>query len=83
MSPLVFHSLCDNKGPLLVLIKTRKDILCGADSVQYLRTIVAAGQSTRSASYSHSNCSNYTSDRMIHTIFTSIVIVEYGLEIRT
>ena len=32
MSPLVFHSLCDNKGPLLVLFKTRKDILCGGFS---------------------------------------------------
>ena len=32
MSAKVFHSLCDNKGPLLVLIKTRKDILCGGFS---------------------------------------------------
>jgi hypothetical protein len=32
MSPSVFHSICDNKGPLLVLIKTRKDILCGGFS---------------------------------------------------
>ena len=32
MSPSVFHSLCDNKGPLLVLFKTRKDILCGGFS---------------------------------------------------
>jgi hypothetical protein len=32
MSASVFHSLCDNKGPLLVLIKTRKDILCGGFS---------------------------------------------------
>ena len=27
-----FHSLCDNKGPLLVLFLTRKDILCGGFS---------------------------------------------------
>ena len=32
MSSSVFHSLCDNKGPLLTLIKTRKDILCGGFS---------------------------------------------------
>ena len=32
MSTSVFHSLCDNKGPLLVLCKTRKDILCGGFS---------------------------------------------------
>jgi hypothetical protein len=32
MSTSVFHSLCDNKGPLLVLFKTRKDILCGGFS---------------------------------------------------
>lgn len=32
MSSTVFHSLCDNKGPLLTLIKTRKDILCGGFS---------------------------------------------------
>ena len=32
MSPSVFHSLCDNKGPLLVLIKSRKEILCGGFS---------------------------------------------------
>ena len=32
MSPSVFHSLCGNKGPLLVLFKTRKDILCGGFS---------------------------------------------------
>ena len=32
MSPSVFHSLCDNKGPLLVLFKTRNDILCGGFS---------------------------------------------------
>ena len=32
MSAKVFHSLCDNKGSLLVLIKTRKDILCGGFS---------------------------------------------------
>jgi hypothetical protein len=32
MSADVFHSLCDNKGPLLVLFKTRKDILCGGFS---------------------------------------------------
>ena len=31
-SASIFHSLCDNKGPLLVLIKTRKDILCGGFS---------------------------------------------------
>jgi hypothetical protein len=24
-----FHSLCDNKGPLLVIIKTQKDLLIG------------------------------------------------------
>lgn len=28
-SPSVFHSLCIDKGPLLILIKTRKNILCG------------------------------------------------------
>ncbi len=27
-----FHELCDNKGPLLTLFKTRKDILCGGFS---------------------------------------------------
>jgi hypothetical protein len=32
MSESVFHSLCDIKGPLLVLFKTRKDILCGGFS---------------------------------------------------
>ena len=32
MSASVFHSLCDNQGPLLALIKTRKDILCGGFS---------------------------------------------------
>lgn len=31
-SESVFHSLCDNKGPLLSLIKTNKDILCGGFS---------------------------------------------------
>ena len=28
----VFHKLCDNKGPLLILFKTRMDILCGGFS---------------------------------------------------
>ena len=32
MTPFVFHQLCDNKGPLLVLFKTNKDILCGGFS---------------------------------------------------
>jgi hypothetical protein len=32
MSASVFHSLCDNKGPLLAIFKTRKDILCGGFS---------------------------------------------------
>jgi hypothetical protein len=27
-----FHELCDDKGPLLVLFVTRKDILCGGFS---------------------------------------------------
>ena len=39
MSAKVFHSLCDNKGPLLVLIKTRKDILCGGFSSIHWRNI--------------------------------------------
>ena len=29
MTHAVFHQLCDNKGPLLSVIKSRKDILCG------------------------------------------------------
>ena len=29
MTHAVFHHLCDNKGPLLSVIKSRKDILCG------------------------------------------------------
>ncbi len=32
MSTDIFHELCDNKGPLLVLFQTRKDILCGGFS---------------------------------------------------
>ena len=28
-SNAVFHKLCDDKGPLLVLYKTRNNILCG------------------------------------------------------
>jgi hypothetical protein len=32
MTSQVFHSKCDNKGPLLAIIKTRKDILCGGFS---------------------------------------------------
>ena len=32
MPPEVFHSQCDNKGPLLALFLTRKDILCGGFS---------------------------------------------------
>ena len=28
-SDSIFHLLCDNKGPLLVLVKTRKDIIIG------------------------------------------------------
>ena len=31
-SSSVFHSLTNDKGPLLVLIKTRKNILCGGFS---------------------------------------------------
>jgi hypothetical protein len=48
-------------------------------SVQYLGTIVEAGLLTRSASYSHSNYANYTNDRMITTIYVSIVIVDHVL----
>lgn len=34
-----FHKLCDNKGPLLSLFKTRKDILCGGfSSIQWNST---------------------------------------------
>ena len=29
MTHAVFHKLCDNKGPLLSVFKSRKDILCG------------------------------------------------------
>jgi hypothetical protein len=32
MTCAVFHQLCDNKGPLLSVYKSRKDILCGGFS---------------------------------------------------
>jgi TLD len=32
MSPGVFHNNCDSRGPLLVLFKTKNDILCGGFS---------------------------------------------------
>lgn len=32
MTPSVFHDCCDNRGPLLVLFKTKKGVLCGGFS---------------------------------------------------
>ena len=32
MTTDVFHQLCDNKGPLLSVYKSRKDLLCGGFS---------------------------------------------------
>ena len=29
MTPSVFHSSCDGRGPLLMLFKTKKGVLCG------------------------------------------------------
>jgi hypothetical protein len=54
-------------------------------SVQYLGRIqvVESGELTRSASYSHSNYANFTNDRMITTIYTSIKVMDHGLEIIT